>query len=245
MELEGRVVPSAMPAPVIKTLVAFVAYEKAHGVNLSPEQVAQSNASDARFGLSPSDTLRGGQPVAEQVTTTYRHGTAHIHGIAQTETILKVPNLSNNSVMTYKTIQLPNNGGTETVVDTETFSGGSVPLSGTNNTQTITTTLPNGSIQTETENDVITGDKTVINATIHEADGGIETWTAVSIKHGPKTTETKTITEPDGTIEHQKIVTTHVGDLDSITLSTMTISPGPSLMVVVSATNVTRVQPPA
>ncbi len=59
MELEGRVVPSAMPAPVIKTLVAFVAYERAHGVNLSPEQVAQSNASDARFGLSPSDTLRG------------------------------------------------------------------------------------------------------------------------------------------------------------------------------------------
>ena len=238
LALEGRAVPSAMPALITQ----LVAHERALGVDvrrvdLSPEEVAQSNASDAQFGLSPRDSLCAGQPVAEQLTMTYNTGTP------QTETLVKVPNLSSNSVTTYKTIQLRNNGGTETVVDTETFSGGSVPLSGPNNTQTITTTLPNGSIQTETENDVITGDKTAINGTIHEADGGIETFTAVSIKHGPKTTENKTIAEPNGTIEHQKIVTMHVGDLDTTTQTTTT-SPG-EILVSASATNVTRMQPPA
>ncbi len=218
------------------------AHERALGVdvrrvNLSREEVAQSNASDAQFALSPSDTLRAGQPVAEQLTITFNVGTP------QTETVVKVPNLSSNSVTTYKTIQLRNNGGTQTVVDTEAFSGGSVPLSGRTNTQTITTTLPNGSIQTETQNDVITGNKTAISGTIHEANGGIEAFTAVSIKHGPKTTETKTITEPNGTIERQKIVTERVGDLDTSTQTTAT-TPG-QILVSASATNVTRVQPPA
>jgi hypothetical protein len=237
MPLEVRAVPSAMPAVITQ----LVAHDRklgvdVHRVNLSPHEVAQSNASDVQFGLSPSDTLRAGQPVAEQLTTTYNIGSP------QTETLIKVPNSSNDSVTTYRTIQLRNNGGTETVVDTETFSGGAILLSGTNNTHTVTTTLPNGSIQTETENEVITGDKTVINATIHEADGGIETWTAISVKHGPKTTENKTITEPNGTIEHQKIVTTRVGDLDSTTQTTTT-SPG-LILVSASATHVTRVQPP-
>ena len=188
------------------------------------------------LGLAPA-TPCAGQPVAEQVTTSYNIGTP------QSETLLKVPNLSNNSVTTYKTIQVRNNGGTETIVDTESFSGGSIPLSGTNNTQTITRTLPDGSIQTETEHDVVAGNKTMTNATIHEADGGIETWTAVSIKHGSKSTETKTITEPNGKIEHQKIITTHMGSLDSTTETTTKTSS--SILVSASATNVTRVNPPS
>jgi hypothetical protein len=238
MELEGRLVPSAIAAAITQ----LIAHERKLGVNvqhvsLSPAQIAQSNASDLQFGLSASDSIHAGQTVEEQLTTTYAIGSP------QTETLIKVPDLSNNSVTTYKTINLRNNGGIETVVDTETFSGGTIPFSGTQNTHTIKTTLPNGTIQNEIENETIVGHKTVINATIHEADGDVETWNSVSIKHGPTTTDNRTITEPDGTTEHQKSVTTHVGDLDSTTKTTTT-RPG-EIVVSTSATNVTRVQPPA
>jgi hypothetical protein len=236
--LEGRVVLSAITAAIPQ----LIAYDRAHGVNvqrvgLSQAEIAQSNASDAPFGLSPSDTIHEGMPVAEQVTTTYNTGSP------QTESILEVPNASNNSVTTYKTIHLRNNGGTETVVDTETFSGGTAPFSGTNNTHTITTTLPDGTIETETENEVITGPKTVESATIHEANGNVENWTSVRIKHGATTTTNKTITEPNGTIEHQRTVTTHHGDLD--TTSTGTTSRPGEVLLSASATNVIRVQPPS
>jgi hypothetical protein len=223
-------------------LTQLVAHERKLGVDvqrvgLSPGEIAQSNASDVPFGISTSDTIHMGKPVAEQLTTTYAVGTP------QTESRLEVPNPANNSVTTYKTINLHNNGGTEKVVDTETFSGGTTPFSGTDNTHTVTTTLPDGSIQTETEHEVIDGPKTVIDATIHEADGGIETWTSVNIRHGATTTANKTITEPNGTIEHQKTVTTHEGDLDS-TAKTTTVSPG-QILVSPTATNVIRVQPPS
>ena len=218
MALEGRVVPSAITA-AIPQLIAY--YRKlgltVQRVGLSQAEIAQSNASDVPFGISTSDTIHQGMPVAEQLTTTYNIGSP------QTESLLEVPNASNNSVTTYKTINLRNDGGTETVVDTETFSGGTIPFSGTNNTHTVKTTMPDGSIQTETENEVIDGPKTVINATIHEANGGVETWTSVNIKHGPTTTANKTITEPDGTIEHQKTLTTHRGDLDSTANGTTTL----------------------
>ncbi len=236
--LEVRAVPSAIPAAITQ----LIAHDRRDGVDVQPvslprAEVAQSNASDAQFRIGPSDSIHAGQPVAEQLTTSYSTGTP------QTETLLKVPDPSNNSVTTYKTINLRNNGGTETVVDTETFSGGIIPFSGTDNTHTVRTTLPNGTVQTETEHEVIVGHKTFINATIDEANGGVETWSGVSIKHGKTTTEDKTITEPNGTIEHQKIVTTNVGSLDS-TKKTTTTLPG-EIEVSLSATNVTRVQPPS
>jgi hypothetical protein len=225
--LESRVVPSAMAAHAATV----------RPVTLSAAEIAQSNASDTPFGLSPSDTLRAGQSVAEQVTTTYSTGSP------QTESLLKVPDLPNNSVTAYKTINLRNDGGTETVVDTETYSGGTIPLSGTHNTHTVTTTLPDGSTETETENEVIEGHKTIINATIHEANGGVETWTSSSIKTGPKTVANSTITEPDGTIKHRKTVTIDRGDLDSTADSTTTL-PG-QIQVSPTATNVIRIQPPS
>ena len=152
--LEGRVVPSAMTS-VITQLVAHdqklgVAVQR---VGLSPAEIAQSNASDIPFGISTSDTIHMGLPVAERVTTTYAVGTP------QTESLLEVPDLANNTITTYKTINLRNNGGTETVVSTETFSGGTTPFSGTDNTYKITTTLPSGSVQTETESEMIDGAK--------------------------------------------------------------------------------------
>ena len=224
------------------TIEALLAAERRHGVSvqavgLSASQLAQSNASETQFGASPSQTIHAGLPVAEQLTTTYAIGSP------QTETLLKVPNAANNSVTTYKTINLRNDGGVEKVVDVETFSGGSVPFSGTDNTHSITTTLPDGTIQTTTENVVIQGHKTVVNATVHEADGNTETWTSVSIRHGQTTTANKTIRKPDGTVEHQKIVTSHVGALDFTARTTTTQRD--SVLFSPTAINVLRVQPPS
>ncbi len=239
--LEARVVPSSLTGNVTTALAQLISQDGKQGrpvqrVGLSAVEVAQSNASDSSFAAPKDETLRSGIPVAERETVNYATGTP------QTESILEVPNLSNNTVTTYKTINLRNDGGTETVVDTETFSGGTIPLSGTNNSHTVTTTEPDGFVQTETGNEVITGNKTVANATIHEA-SGTETWTSVSIKRGPITTENKTIIESNGRIEHQKTVTTHRGLLDATAMVT-TVSPG-EILLSPTATDVVRVQPPS
>ncbi len=239
--LEDRVVPSSLTGNVTTALAQLVSQVRKHGISvqrvgLSAVQLAQSNASDNSFAAPKQETLQSGIPVAERKTIIYATGTP------QTESILEVPNLSNNTLTTYKTINLRNGGGTETVVDTESFSGGTIPLAGTNNTHTITTTDPDGFVQTETENEVITGNKTVANATIHEA-SGTQTWTSVSIKRGPITTENKTITEPNGRIEHQKTVTTHRGLFDATAME-RTVSPG-EILLSPTATDVMRVQPPS
>jgi hypothetical protein len=239
LELEGRVVPSQI-AP---TGAAHAAAE-VRPVTLTPAEIAQSNASQASFGFDADETLQSGYPVAEQLTTTYNDGSI------QTESLLEVPNIANNTITTYETINLRNNGGTEKVVDTETFSSGrptadgsTIPFSGSHRTHAITITLPNGSTKTETETVVITGNKTVLNETINEPNGGVETWTTDKVRYGPTTVANKTIKEPDGSVEHQKIITTKHGELDSTT-STTTILPDGAVQRTSSATNVMRVSAP-
>ena len=245
MRASRKFVPTSMPAlegRLVLSAVAHVAGGHAaefRTVRLSSAEIAQSNASDVPFGFGPSETLQSGFSVAEQLTTKYSDGST------QTESLLKVPNLANNTVTSYETINLRNNGGIEKVVDTESFSGGGVPLSGNDNTHNLTITLPNGSTETQTYTEVITGHKTVVNGTTHEANGGIQTWTAVKIKIGPMTTTNKTITEPNGSIEHVRSVTTDRGELDS-TSSTLTTQPADAAILwSSSATNVIRVQPPS
>jgi hypothetical protein len=231
--LEGRLVLSA----VIHTTGGHVVEFRAE--RLPQAEIAQSNASDVPFGFGPSETLQSGSSVAEQLTTRYSDGST------QTESLLKVPDLAKNTVTSYETIKLRNNGGTEKVVDTESFSGGVAPLSGNDNTHNLTITLPNGSTETQTYSEVITGHRTVVNGTTHEASGGIETWTAVKINTGQMTTTNRTITEPNGSIEHQRSVTRVQGDLDS-TSETLTMIPDKAAILrSSSATNVIRVQPPS
>jgi hypothetical protein len=241
LPLEDRVVLSAIAGHAATngplSLPDVEAALRQRTVRLSAAEIAQSNASDVPFGITTDGSIHTGMPVAENLATTY------VDGSTQTESLLKVPDTPNNTVTTYKTINLRNGGGTETVVDTETFSGGTVPFSGTDNTHTLTTTLPDGAIQTETESEVIVGHKTMIDAKIHEAGGGVETWTSVNIRRGPKTTAEKTIVEPDGSKERQRIITTDHGNLDWTTRTTTT-RPG-EVVVSSSATNVIRVQPPS
>jgi hypothetical protein len=231
--LEGRVVPSQMG----------LRPGEFRPVQLTSAEIAQSNASEKSFGLSVSATIHAGLPVAEQLTTRYSDGLGL--SSTQTESLLKVPNPANNTVTSYETLNLRDNGGTKTVVDTVSFSGGTTPFSGDDNTNTATITLPDGSTESETYHVVITGNKTVVTGTLDEADGGVETWTADKVKHGPTTTNNRTITEPDGTIEYQRIVTTNHGDLDSTATSTTRIPSKDSIEYSSSATQTIRVQPPS
>jgi hypothetical protein len=244
MRASRKFVPTSMAALEGRLVLSVVA-PSAGGhaaefrtVQLSPAEIAQSNASEEPFGFGPGESLQSGFSVAEQLTTKYSGGST------QTESLLKVPNLTSNTITSYETINLPNNAGIEKVVDTESYSGGVVPLSGNENTHNLTITLPNGTTETQTYTDVITGRKTMVNGTTHEANGGIETWTAVKIKSGRKTITNRTITEPDGSIEHEQSVMIHRGDIDS-TSKTLTTLPDGSLLWSSSATNVIRVQPPS
>ncbi len=231
--LEGRLVLS----PVIHLAGGYSAEFRT--VRLSSAEIAQSNASDVPFGFGPTESLQSGFSVDDQLTTKYSDGST------QTQSLLKVPNLANNTVTSYETINLRNNGGIEKVVDTESYSGGGVPLSGNDNTHNLTITLPNGTTETQTYTEVITGHKTVVNGKTHEANGGIETWTAVKIKIGPTTTTNKTITEPNGSIEHQRSVTTDRGELDSTSETLTTLPDRDAILWSSSATNVVRIQPPS
>ena len=206
--------------------------------------IAQSNASDVPFGFGTSETLQSNIPVAEQETITYNDGST------QTESILEIPNTADNTVTTYKTIDLRNNGGTETVVQTEAYSpgpptvyGATIPFLGDHRTFTITTTLPNGSTETETEAKVIMGHKFTESVTIDKP-SGVETQSVVEFKNGPTTTAKKTIVETDGSVEHQKTVTTDRGEFDSTTTTT-TILPDGTVQRSSSATDIIRVQPPS
>jgi hypothetical protein len=217
LELEGRVVPSQV-AP--------------HGaevrpVTLTASEIAQSNASEVSYGGAPIEALQSGSPVGEDVSTRYNDGST------QTETVLETPDIAAGTITTDKTVELRNNGGTETVVQTETFSTGiprpgntPLPFSGNVRTYAITTTLPDGSIQTETETEDFKGARSYIDATIDEANGGVETWTGVNTHEGRTTVSNRTYHLPDGSVEHRKIVTTKRGDLDETTTTTTTLPDG-------------------
>jgi hypothetical protein len=207
-------------------------------VKLTPVEIAQSNASENAFGLGVSDKLRAGLSVAEQLTTNYNDGST------QTESLLEVPNLANNTITSYKTINLRNNGGIETIVDTESFSGGILPFSGNDNTHTLTITLPDGSTETETYHEIVTGNKTVVTGTLDKA-AGIETWKSIKIKHGSTTTANKTIVEPNFLTKFVDSTTTRHGELDSTTTTKTQIPANDQILHSSSATNVIRVQPPS
>ena len=107
--LEGRLVLSVVAPSAGGHAAEF------RPVRLSPAEIAQSNASNVPFGFGASETIQSGFSVAEQLTTKYSDGST------QTESLLKVPNPANNTVTSYETINLRNNGGTEKVVDTESL----------------------------------------------------------------------------------------------------------------------------
>jgi hypothetical protein len=239
LELEARVVPSQV-APGGAAHAAEV-----RPVTLTRAEIAQSNASEVAYSVTPTEALQSGFSVAEDVTTRYNDGST------RTASVLEVPNIADSAITTDKTVNLRNNGGTETVVQTETFSTGipgvggkPIPFTGNTRTYTITTTMPDGEIQTETETEVFKGDKSFINGTIDKAGGGVETLTEVNTHEGPKTVSKRTDDLPDGSVEHSTVTTVKRGDLDETTMTTTTLPDG-KIQRTSSATNVILVLPPS
>lgn len=233
-ELEGRIVLSQVtPAGAAEV----------RPVALSPSEIAQSNASAVQYGVTPLAALQAGDSVGEYVSTRYNDGST------QTATVLEVPDVAAETITTYKTVDLRNNGGTETVVQTETFSpgirgagGSTLPFTGNDRNYTITTTLPDGSTQTQTETEDFKGHKSYIHATIDEATGGVETWTGVNTHEGPKTVSNRTYHMPDGSVEHRTVVTTRKGDLDQTSMTTIHLPHG-KVEKTSSATDVLLIPP--
>jgi hypothetical protein len=238
-QLEGRIVLSQI-APGGAAQAAEV-----RPVRLTPAELAQSNASAVQYGIDPINALQAGYSVEEDVTTTYNDSST------QTATVQEVPNIADSTITTYKTVNLRNNGGTETVVQTETFSPGipgvggkPIPFTGNTRTYTTTTTLPDRATQTQNETEVFKGSKSYINATINEAGGGVETWTGVNTHEGPKTVSHRTYVLPDGSVEHKTVTTIKRGDLDETTMTTTTLPDG-KIQRTSSATDVILVLPPS
>jgi hypothetical protein len=220
-ELEVRVVPSQfVPGGAARAA-------EVRPVTLTRAEIAQSNASAVALGFSPTVALQSGFPVSEQVTTRYNDGSTQVASVVET------PDIADGTITTAKTVDLRNDGGTETVLQTETFSTGipgvgnqPIPFTGNERTYTITTTLPDGATQTETETEVFKGAKSFSNSTIDEPGVGVETWTGVNTHQGPTTVSNRTYHLPDGSVEHRKVITTLRGDLDETTMTTSTLPDG-------------------
>ena len=112
------------------------------------------------------DILSAGSPVSETSTTILSDG------MTQTALLLIVPDITTDTVTTTKQINLAD-GETEKVVDVATISGSMI-------SHRVTTTLPDGSIQTKEETDVTKGDETTIKGTVTTPGVGTQTISGVS-----------------------------------------------------------------
>jgi PEP-CTERM motif len=159
------------------------------------------------------DILHAGTQVSETTTTTYSDGTI------QTAVLSIVPNTSAGTVTTTKDINLAD-GETEKVVDVATISGST-------NRDVVTTTLPDGSIQTKDETEVTRGDATAIKGTVSMSSGGTQTITGQTVQNGSGSVTTLTITNPAGQVYHDRITIVQNGDLSQSETNT-TLGPGGS-----------------
>ena len=166
--------------------------------------------------------LNAGTPVSETSTSTFSDGTT------QTAILAIVPNTSAGTVMTIKDINLAD-GETEKVVDVASIAGNTT-------THAVTTTLPDGSVQTKDETDVTTGDKTIIKGTVSVPGAGTQTITGETVVRGSTSVTDETITNAAGKVYHDGIVVTHMGDLSQSQTNT-TLGPGGSITTVKSTTS--------
>jgi PEP-CTERM motif len=166
--------------------------------------------------------LNAGTPVSETSTSTFSDGTT------QTAILAIVPNTSAGTVMTIKDINLAD-GEAEKVVDVASIVGNTT-------TYAVTTTLPDGSVQTKDETDVTTGDKTIIKGTVSVPGARTQTITGETVVRGSTSVTDETITNAAGRVYHDCIVVTHTGDLSQSETNT-TLGPGGSITTVKSSTS--------
>jgi hypothetical protein len=100
----------------------------------------------------------------------------------------------------------------------------------------VTTTLPDGSVQTKNETDVTKGDETLIKATVATAGGGTQTIKGETVQKVAQSVTTERITNAAGQVYHDRIVITHTGALSQTETNTTT-GPGGSISTVKSVTS--------
>jgi hypothetical protein len=199
----------------------------------SAAQLALTGPTKGSVGFFSSDiagTIKAGQPVFEEITTTFSNGTT------QNENRLIVPDPGTGTITTTRTINLRGGGGFEKITDVATTKGSTT-------THNETTVLPNGSFETTIETDLVKGNKTLTKGTVYLPGGSTETYTATVTTSGNLTTTDKTITEPDGSVNHYHIVTTSTDEFSSSSTATDNLADG-TTATSKSITNILRLTPP-
>ena len=228
---------------VVLSHVSVHAHHVSHGkvvpqVNYSiptPDNVVKGNVGDFH-GLNIAQTIQSGQPVYEQLTTNFTDGST------QNESKLIVPNQSANSITTTRQVNLRNNQGSERIVDVATTTG--TNSTGTTIMHNITTTLPGGGTETETETELVQTGKTLLKGTIILPGGSTKTFTGTVTTSGNKTTTDETVIGPDGFSTQTASVVTLKSELSQGTTSTTTYPDG-TATTSNSNTFVLRLTPPA
>jgi len=212
------------------------------------------------FPLSIGGTLQVGLPVYEQRETLYTHPATE-----QLVDELIAPNPTPGGYTTTEWISLKNNGGNEKVVNVKTVSGNTV-------TNDVTTTLPDGAVQTEVETAVSTGNVTthtnittlpsgtvdtneytdvqernkelIKDGSSTSTDGYAETYSGVARTVGEKTTTHETYRQSTGVVKRTTTVVTSLGDSGS-NETILTTEPHSRETIVKQDTIVWRLNPPA
>jgi hypothetical protein len=180
----------------------------------------------------------------EELTTTYKNGDAgnivgvgKIHGTTQTEIRLTVPTGSNTTTTT-ESINLAGGAGLETVVNLSTKQGNTT-------TDNITTTLPDGSITTKTEVQIIRRGKTIINAWLNIPGVGVQTTVGTTIQRGQRAITNERINTAAGKVYHYHRVVIQSGPLEQSESSVTTGPDGAVTNVVKSTTTIEPLPLPA
>ena len=202
----------------------------------NPDNIVKANVGNFH-GLTIAQTVQAGNPVYEEITTNFTNGTS------QYESRLIVPNKATNTVTTTKAINLRNNQGYEKVVDVATTTG--TDSTGTTIMHNITTTLPGGQVETETETELAEpSGKTLLKGTITLPGGSTETFTATVTTSGKKTTTDETLIDAEGFSTTTDTTVTMKSQL-SQTTTTVTTYPDGTATTSISNTYDLRLLPPA
>lgn len=217
--LEDRVVLSHI-APVAHHAPHVKAPQKVDYSTPTPDHMVKGNVGNFH-GLTIAQTVQAGNPVYEELTTRFADGST------QNESRLIVPDKAAHSVTTTRSMNLRNNQGFEKIVDVATTTA--TASNGTTINHAITTTLPGGGTETETETELVqSSSKTILKGTISLPGGSTKTFTGTVTTSGGKTTTDQTFTDPEGFLTKTENVVTSHGELSSSTSNTTTYGDGTS-----------------
>lgn len=237
--------PVALEDRVVLSHVSPLAHPPAHAKRAAvitstptPDNVIKGSVGEFH-GLSMAQTVQAGDPVYQQITTEFADPAAKTVTAADTqaESRLVVPDKAAGTVTTTHAINLRNGAGPERIVDVATTTGATIK-------HEITITLPGGGVETETETDLVQGNKTLMKGTIYLPGGSTKTFTGTSTNNGNQVVTDQTFVDPEGFASRVHTVVTINDELSQNTVVTTTYSDG-TTTTTNSRTSVLRLPPPS